>query len=379
MQSGPTRVLKHDPNRNIYREFRSGVSLHSHTMHSKEYLGSLPSYIAKIPVMSFILEREIGRVHLYTGRVFDFNRIYWRPPLSPPESYDLEQRQVEDALGLPALVSLSDHDSIEAGVHLQMLDSSGRIPVSVEWTVPYEGTVFHLGIHNLPLTRGNAWMEEFARFTATPRSEHLRQLLHDLNTEPAVLVVLNHPYWDVESSGREQHRDILAIFLQKYGHLLHALELNGFRSRAENLEVLKLTEVAELPAISGGDRHGCESNALLNLTAATSFAEFVDEVRLTRRSQVVLMPQYFEPLRQRMLQGAWDALSDAPSDVNLRNWMNRVFVEQPDGPPRPLAALAGSYFEGLINKLRWIMGLLVSRQIRPAVRLAFTGSEDTGL
>jgi hypothetical protein len=379
MQSGPTRVLKHDPARKTYRDFRSGVSLHSHTMHSKEYLGSLPSYIAKIPVMSFILEREIGRVHLYTGRVFDFNRIYWTPPLSPRESYDLEQRQIEEALGLPALVSLSDHDNIEAGVHLQMLDSSGRIPVSVEWTVPYEGTVFHLGVHNLPVTRAKVWMEEFARYTATPRTEHLRQLLHDLNTEPSVLLVLNHPYWDVESNGPEQHRDILAIFLQKYGHLLHALEVNGFRSRAENLEVLKLTEVADLPVISGGDRHGCEPNVLLNVTSANTFADFVEEIRLERRSQVVLMPQYFEPLRHRMLQGAWDALSDAPSDLSRRNWMTRVFVEQQDGPPRPLAALAGPYFEGLINKLRWVMGLLVNRQIRPAVRFAFIGSQDTGL
>ena len=128
-----------------HRDFshcRTGVSLHSHTMHSKEYLGRLPNYIAKFPIGSYILEREIGRLHLYQGRIFDFNKMFWTPPLSPREAYELESRQIEEQLGRKALVSLSDHDNIESGLHLRLLEKTQRSPISVEWTVPYEKRSF---------------------------------------------------------------------------------------------------------------------------------------------------------------------------------------------------------------------------------------------
>jgi hypothetical protein len=79
---------------------RAGISLHSHTMHSKEYLGRLPHYIAKFPIGSYILEREIGRLHLYEGRILNFNKAYWTPPLSPREAYELECKQIKEQLGL---------------------------------------------------------------------------------------------------------------------------------------------------------------------------------------------------------------------------------------------------------------------------------------
>lgn len=379
MQSTLTRVLKFDRSLRSYQPFRAGVSLHSHTMHSREYLGRFPGYISQIPVASYIIEREVGRLHLYGRRNVDFRRIYWTPPLSPREAFELERWQIEVMLGLPGLVSLSDHDNIEAGLHLQILKSTARVPISVEWSVPYEGTVFHLGVHNLPAPRAKAWMEELAIFTADPRPERVRDLLHDLNAEPSVLVIFNHPYWDAESVGSEQHRDSLAIFLQKYGHLVHALELNGMRSRRENEQVLSLAERVDLPVVSGGDRHGCEPNATVNLTAATTFADFVDEIRLERRSQVVLMPQYFEPLRHRLLESAWHALSDAPGEFGRRHWMSRVFVEGTDGTTRPVSDFTGTRFQTFVDKFRWIMALLVSPQVRPAVRLAFLGQKDGGL
>jgi hypothetical protein len=379
METGSTHVLKFDRSQRFAESFRSGVSLHSHTMHSREYLGRLPGYISKIPVASYIIEREVGRLHLYGGRVIDFRRMYWTPPLSPREALDLEQQQVEQLLGLRALVSLSDHDNIEAGLHLRMLERTSHVPVSVEWSVPYEQTVFHFGVHNLPIARAHVWMEELARFTAHPRPERLRQLLHELNAEPSVLLVLNHPYWDAESVGPEQHRDSLAIFLQKYGHLLHALELNGLRSRAENQQILKLSETCDLHVVSGGDRHGCEPNAVLNLTAAATFADFVDEIRCERRSHVVLMPQYFEPLRHRLLEGAWHALSDAPGEFGRRHWMTRVFIPGADGSPRPLSDFMGTRFQRVIDKFRWVMGFLVSPQIRSAMRLGFLDNQDGAL
>lgn len=168
MESGPFFVHRFDPRVKFFRQYRTGISLHSHTMHSKEYLDRLPSYIAKFPIGSYILEWEIGRLHLYEGRVFNFKKHHWTPPLSPREAYELERKQIEEQLGLRAEVSLSDHNNIEAGMHLQILEGTAQAPISVEWSAPYGETVFHLGVHNLPGPRAKAWREEFAAYTASP-------------------------------------------------------------------------------------------------------------------------------------------------------------------------------------------------------------------
>jgi hypothetical protein len=110
MSTSRTQIYHFQVRSSDFLPFRTGISLHSHTMHSKEYLGRLPRYIAKFPIGSYILEREIGRVLLYEGRIFNFNKIYWTPPLSPREAYELESRQIEEKLGCSALVSLTDHD-----------------------------------------------------------------------------------------------------------------------------------------------------------------------------------------------------------------------------------------------------------------------------
>jgi hypothetical protein len=142
MESGPTQILKYDRTLHASGNFRSGVSLHSHTMHSREFLGRLPGYISKMPIASYIIEREIGKLHLYGRRIVDFRRIYWTPPLSPREALELEKQQIECLFGLPPLVSISDHDDIEAGLHLHMIDPTERTPISVEWTIPYEQRFF---------------------------------------------------------------------------------------------------------------------------------------------------------------------------------------------------------------------------------------------
>jgi hypothetical protein len=373
-----TAVLKFQPGKDFCGRYRTGVSLHSHTMHSREYLGRLPGYIAKIPLASYIIEREVGRLHLYTGRVFNFKEYYWTPPLSAREAHELESGQIGQ-LGLRALVSLSDHDNVEAGLHLRMLEGTADAPVSVEWSVPCEGTVFHIGVHNLPAEQAKQWMEEFEKFTKQPESKRLRELFGGLNAEPGVLLVLNHPFWDADGTRKpERHREALTSFLRRWGKSVHALELNGMRSRKENDEVVALGEAANLPVISGGDRHGCEPNATLNLSQAESFAEFVEEVRVERRSEILLMPQYFEPLRMRLLENAWHAMSDAPGEFGRRDWMTRVFAPDERGEVRALAEHTGARFQRLVGPLRWIMGLLASPQLRPALRMTFLGNEEGG-
>jgi hypothetical protein len=372
-----TRVHRFKGHSRQFCHWRTGISLHSHTMHSKEYLGRLPDYIAKFPIGGYILEREIGRVHLHERRIFDFNKVYWTPPLSPREAYGLEQGQIEKT-GLAPLISLTDHDNVEAGKQLRVLAETSSAPISVEWTVPYADTEFHIGVHNLPASRADRWMSEFAAYSKEPKSDRLREILADLNDETNVLIVLNHPYWDAESVGPAEHRETLKNFLAELLPFFHAIELNGMRSRRENRAVLQLGKALGIPVISGGDRHGCEPNATLNISRAESFPEFVHEVRNERRSEILLMPQFFDALPLRLTENAWHALADAPGEFGRRHWMTRVFIEQ-DGKAAPLSQFTGTRFHRVIEKFRWVIGLVANPFVRPALRLPFVGYEEGGL
>jgi hypothetical protein len=376
MKSCVTRIQKFSPKMLFSQEYRTGVSLHSHTMHSKEFLGRLPTYIAKVPVGSYILEREIGRSHLYTGQIYDFRKFFWTPPLSPRAAHELEKKQIEERLGLPELVSLSDHDNIEAGIQLRMLEATANVPISLEWTVPYEETEFHIGVHNLPPSRATAWAKALTTFSG--RLIDLFGLLAELHAEPDVLIVLNHPYWDAESIGPVRHRKLLQEFIEKFSPFLHAVEVNGMRSRRENHEVVVLGKEINLPVVAGGDRHGFEPNAVLNLSWARSFEEFVQEIREERRSEIVLMPQFSEPLQLRLLENAWHALADAPGEFGRRHWMTRVFCIE-NGEARPLSRYTGTRFHRVIDKCRWWIALLASPVLRPALKLPFLGNEEGGL
>ncbi len=376
MKRSVTRIHTFVPKKSCYPEHRSGVSLHSHTMHSREFLSRLPTYIAKVPIGSYILEREIGRSHLYTGQIYDFSKFFWTPPLSPREAHELEKKQIEQQLGLPALVSLSDHDNIEAALHLRMLEGSCNEPISVEWTLPYEETEFHIGVHNLPAARALAWMQELTKCAENPLGLH--DLLQKLAAEPEVLIVLNHPYWDAESIGPVRHRGLLKKFFHNFLPFVHALEINGMRSRRENREVLALGEELNLPVVAGGDRHGLEANVVLNLSRSETFNGFVQEVREERQSEIVLMPPFFEPLQLRLLENAWHALADAPGEFGRGHWMTRVFCIE-NGEAKALSQYTGTRFHRLVDKFRWWMALAASPALRPALRLPFLGNEEGGL
>jgi hypothetical protein len=120
---------------------------------------------------------------------------------------------------------------------------------------------------------------------------------------------------------------------------MHALELSGIRGWQENQSVLHLSEACNQLVISGGDRHGCEPNAALNLTNAESFTEFVYQVRRERFSHVLFMPQYTEPFTLRVLQTLLDVIRENPDyPIGSRHWDDRVFCPRA-GVVRPLSAL----------------------------------------
>jgi hypothetical protein len=320
--------------------FRTGVSLHSHTNQSQETLDFVASFGNQFPVVRPLLARLERRAEEIHGIRLDYARSYWTPPMTPKLAFDLESRQIEK-LGLQSMVSLSDHDNIKAPMLLRTVPSARQIPVSVEWSAPYGGVQsFHLGVHNLPSGRAQAWMAELSEFTANPSDARLTEILKELHSEPNVLVVFNHPMWDLYMVGKEKHQFLVNEFLQKSGAFLHALELNGLRNWDENREVRRLAEKWNMVLISGGDRHGVEPNANINLTNATSFTEFVHEIRRQRKSSVLFMPQYAEPWKHRLLRSTIDAIRNYPEfPQGSRNWDERAYHPGTDGVVRPLAEL----------------------------------------
>jgi hypothetical protein len=323
-----------------HKGFHTGVSLHSHTNQSKETLDFLANLGCKYALIRPILARIEQRSEAKHGVRVNYAASYWTPPMTPRLAFDLESQQIQK-LGLNSMVSLTDHDNIEAPMLLRTIPSARRIPVSVEWSVPYGGVQdFHLGVHNLPSARAREWMRTLAAYTARPDETRLKEILIALHDEPDVMVVFNHPLWDLFLIGQEKHEFLVNEFLQKYGVWLHALELNALRNWEENRATRQLAEQWNMLLISGGDRHGVEPNANINLTNAASFTEFVHEIRRMRQSNVLFMPQYAQPWKHRLLQSTLDAIRDYPDfPQGSRTWDERAYHPDAHGVIRPLAEI----------------------------------------
>jgi hypothetical protein len=359
-------------NQAVAPEFRSGVSLHSHTMCSEESLSMVPRYTARVPYLGEAIRRQEAEYYLQSGRPFNFADAFWTPPLAPRQAYRLEEKQIQRQFKLPALVSLTDHDDIRAASMLRVLHRFRKIPVSNEWTIPYGGTFFHLGVHNLPSADSSAICQQLAAYTALPEEHRLGGILNLLNSFPDVLLILNHPLWDEKGIGNQQHEAILRQLLTAHGHQFHGLELNGLRAWDENKRVIAIGRELSLPVLSGGDRHGREPNAILNLSRATTFAEFVQEVRGDRFSHVVFMPQYHEPLRLRILQTMVDVVRTYPENLEgRRTWADRVFYRDPlTTETLPLAVVWADGGPRVVKHFIAAMRLLEWRGVRSALKLA---------
>ena len=154
-----------------------------------------------------------------------------------------------------------------------------------------------------------------------------------------VLIVLNHPLWDIVGAGEEIHREAVHSFMAKLGQCIHAFELGGLRSWEENRSVYELAAEWNVAVIAGGDRHGCEPSACLNLTNAGSFPEFITEVRNQKRTHLLFMPQYARPLWTRVLQVVMDTTLEQPGNPAGTYWDDRTFHPDHTGTLRPLSEL----------------------------------------
>jgi hypothetical protein len=368
MNTVRTQVHFLKSHRAVLRAFRTGVSLHSHTEFSREELSSLRRHLERMPVVSHFLRLEVEAYQARNGRPLDFSVAYWRGPLDPCSAHRLEASQIE-RLDLPAIVSLTDHDNIDAGLRLRCEDSFGDAPISVEWTVPFEQSYFHLGVHNLDEEQAPALMRRIAAYTQAPEAHDLGGLLEELGADRKVLIVFNHPLWDMAGHGSDATLGAATRFLQTYGGRIHALEINGLRSWEENMGVAHLAQESGHPLVSGGDRHGLEPNAAINLTRAVNFAQFAEEIREERTSDIAILPQYDEPLYLRHLLTAWDAIREHP-ELARECWLGRVFVRQKDGTEQPLSKVWPEGAPRWIDPCLNVVGVLASAPFRTIGRLA---------
>jgi hypothetical protein len=343
-------------------EFDSAVSLHGHTMHSRECLSFLPRCLRQVPgVGQLVNYYERGQAGV------DFSRAWWTPPLTPASALSLEREQIA-RLGLRPIVSLTDHDDIEGGLALGVTSDPDDTPVSVEWTVPYERTFFHLGVHNLPRQKSGAWMGAMAEYTADPREHALPAILDEFAGVPGALIVLNHPFWLEEGVRESDHQPALKRVLRQCIRWFDAFELNGTRPWLENADTVKLAALYERPLISGGDRHGCEPSACINLTNARTFAEFAGEIR-DGCSSILFLPQYREPIAQRMLEAASDILRTYADYPGRERWPDRIFYQCSDGVVKSLAEIWRGREPWWLQGTAAMVQLLAGSRFRPAVRL----------
>lgn len=362
-----TRIVQYDADASP--QARTVVSLHSHTNLSKEVLGFLPGWAARTPLVKHVMAREVRRQQAQMGRALDFSRAYWRPPLSPKQVFESESAQASARFAAPALVSITDHDAIDASLALAAIGLGERCPISTEWTVPFRGSVFHLGIHNMPAELAPAMMHEFKAFTASPAEAALRDLLAWVHAAPSALTVLNHPLWNAHIDVA-QAATTLSGFVQLHRPFLHATEINGYRRHAENKAVVRLAREWNLPVLAGGDRHGRAPNAMVNLTSARTFAGFVDEVRRGGVAHTVVLPEYREHTATRVLAVVADVLCENSfGDPLQRHWTQRVFVVSEDGRHQSLAEFWAPKAPAVVRGCAAIAALLGHSRARQAIRL----------
>jgi len=360
----------------LSKKVKAGVSLHCHTEHSKEMLDFVPNYAEKLPIISYFWSREKTIYEEREGKPIDFSTSYWSPPLNPTDVFNIEKNQINDA-GLEAIVSITDHDEIKGNHDLEDIAAKGCAPISLEWTVPFEYGFFHLGVHNLPRDRAENITRDLLAYTFSedkePDNARLHQLFELLSSIPDVLVILNHPIWDIEMAGKQRHELLLKRFLKEHGKWIHALEINGFRSWSENKRVIEMAEAIGCPIATGGDRHGCQPNTVLNLTNKTTFSEFAEEIRVSKRSEVVLMPEYSLPLHSRQLFSFSEILSNYSDFPEKRQrWFDRIFFDGGDGRGPISLSDHGWQIGGPIwlRTAIWTLGFLGSPTMRPLFSLA---------
>ena len=360
--------------RDWVKRYRTGLSIHSHTLHSKESLDFIYAAARHSGLLRYAIHQGEIRYKYHYGKSLDLKRGWWTPPLAPLDAYRLEAGALM-SMDLNPIVSITDHDDIEAPMSIGAVEPGLQVPISVEWTVPFGKTFFHFGVHNLPLGQARLWMARLAAFTAEPTLLELRGIFEELDATPGVLVIFNHPLWDEKGVGQDLHRSYALEVLGQYGEHIHALELNGLRPWVENQQVIRLAKDWGKPTISGGDRHTLEPNALVNLSDAATFGEFVDEVR-AGSSTVLVTSQYRQSHASRIFHNMLDVFRRYDNHgLGWRTWADRVFYRLDDGRVVSLAQSFGEKPPVSVHLFASFMQFAANPTVAVAIKTAFGRDE----
>jgi hypothetical protein len=275
------------------REFASIVCLHTHSCYSKENLAGL-NWVVELGYMRpfrGLLQRSFGLAGIPD---LDYRQLCYYPPFRPEDIWRMETENAA-RLGFDRLLlAITDHDEVTGSLELRQRrpDHAGCIGLGEELSIRYDGHVFHLGLSGLPEDRLH---DVNASLQAAARAEQLDAVFEQL-AALGCLVVLNHPLIAWSRAATE----VPALgLLKRYGWAIAALELNGMRPSAENQHVVELARHVGKPLVGGGDSHLLMPSGALCASRATSYADFIAEVR-SGWSRPLVTREYFSSLRWKL-------------------------------------------------------------------------------
>ncbi|MGH9515668.1 MAG: hypothetical protein ACRD3P_08330 [Terriglobales bacterium] len=275
------------------REFGYAVSLHNHSCHSVERLAALNHVVKKsfMRPLSGIVQHSFG-----LGGVANLNYgdITFNPPYSPEDVYQMESAAAAKWGYDGVHFTITDHDEFAGSLALLRgrPDLNGRTAISEELSLWFQGHLFHLGVCHMPETGVE---ETHTQIQAAARGGRYDELFEIL-VASGCLVILNHPL--VAWKPGAQAIPVTEL-LSRYGWAIHALEVNGMRSREENEGVLELARHWHKPVIGGGDSHLLVASSIFSLSRAATFKDFIAEVK-DGHAVPFVTPNYFAPLNWKL-------------------------------------------------------------------------------
>ena len=338
--------------------WHTGVALHGHTWYSHESLGFLPDAARHLYTLPMLLKWAEKRYRRKWHGEIDYEQGYWTSPVSPDAARALESRQIEEA-GFAPLVSLTDHNEIGGCLDI----------ISLEWSAPFSGATFHIGVHNMPRTEAPRLMEMLLHATTHPDdTKTVPEALAALSAFPETLVVVNHPFVNEGRIGRSMHASLVRSFIARHQPFVHALEVNALQPWHVNRRAVAIAEESGLPLVAGGDRHAFDPSGAINLAAADTMGGFVRMIREEKRNDILFMPQYHRSLMMRYARSVEAIMADYPALGDRAHWYDRTFLVCPDGATRSLAQMTGGRRSPVIRRVNMLLGAwgFVTRLTTPA-------------
>jgi len=276
------------------RDLVSLVCLHTHSSFSLENLASL-NWVSRLSYMrpfKRLLQHAFG-----LGGIpdLDYGQLCYHPPYRPGDIWHMETANAARLGAARLLLAITDHDEVAGGLELrqQQPDHAEQLGLGEELSVWHDGVLFHLGLSGLPTDK---LAELHATLHSLARGGRLDEVF-ELLVSVGCLVVLNHPLIGWGGNGPDAGPAV--ALLGRYGWAIDALEFNAMRSQAENLGVIALSQRTGKPLVGGGDSHLLLASAALCASRASTYAEFIAEVKSGWTRPVVLRG-YFAPHRWKM-------------------------------------------------------------------------------